>query len=136
MIGVCLAWPTNEKYRDQWAYILSNFAVDNVWVVGCPDSYCQFFPGAVFMDHQSELPDYPIVVCQPPDARYVKGEINLMNFSHPEHAIYVFGLDNNNLSEDDLKGEPDYKVFIPTAKNEMWSWVAAAVVLYDRASKG
>ena len=74
---------------------------------------------------------------QPRDGRYVQGVTPLADFEHPADAIYLFGGDNANLNdEDDLGGRvPDAIVYIPTAEANMYSWVAAACVFYDRAVK-
>ena len=80
----------------------------------------------------------PLIVFQPPNARYIQGVSSLVDFGHPRSAIYLFGGDNSNLNdEDDLGGRlPDDIVYVPqTGKDQMYSWVAAAVVFYDRLVK-
>lgn len=131
----------NNDAQNQWDYVLTNFGIppENVWMRNDLDllnyhgKYTQTHGTAFDLD-----PNIPLVVVQPLGGRYIQGNISLIDFVHPNSAIYLFGGDNDNLSsEEDLGGRnPDYLVYIPTATHdEMYSWVAASCVLYDRLVK-
>jgi hypothetical protein len=136
VLGVCLPHPTNGEWRNQWSYVLSHFGPEEVWVVGEPAGERPLWKGARAIAGCVDLPALPLVVVQPRRGRYLPGRESLVGFSHPEDAIYLFGADNANMSKEDIAREPDHLVYIPTSDDhEMWSWVAGAVVLYDRMVK-
>lgn len=74
---------------------------------------------------------------QAQDGRYLQGNESLVDFTHPEDAVYLFGASDLNLSiEDDFGAkEPDHLVYIPTIEHEMYSFSAGYITLYDRFVK-
>jgi hypothetical protein len=128
--------------QNQWDYLLSTFGVpsENVWLRGAGFEDINY-NGPYTQTHVTTAdldPNIPLVVIQPKEGRYIKGIIPLTTFVHPANAIYVFGANNANLNdEDDLGGRvPDYLVYIPTeGRFELYSWSAAAIVLWDRTVK-
>jgi hypothetical protein len=88
-----------------------------------------------YVDHVVNLEEAPLyqglptVLLAPPRGRYIQGETSLLDFDHPEEALYVFGPDNEHFSG----LEADHLVYIPTdSKDEMYSWVACVVTMWDR----
>ncbi len=113
-----------------------NYQLDpytDVWIRGKPDEQNYFHQT---IETCEELPYFPLVLMQPPDARYVRGHTNLIEFTHPENAIYIFGGNNAYFSFEEDMGirKPNHVIYIPV-QHEMYSWTAAAVVLYDRMLK-
>ncbi len=80
-------------------------------------------------DLTADLPKGMKIVC----VELVEGAIALPRFTHPEHAIYVFGPEDGSLSQQ-LVDQADYVVFIPTL-GCMNLAATVNVVLYDRLSK-
>lgn len=119
---ICLAipdYPTGEL-RNQWDFVLSNFAVDRVLHLPLKDM----------------VEDCQLVVLAPRAGRFIQGEVSLREYRHPDKALYLFGSDKEHLHPDVLCDAPSDRVFIPTATHhEMYSHVAAAVVLWDRMLK-
>lgn len=127
MFGLCIAIPETEEIRAHWDHSRANFPSDEIFVIG-----------GDFLKSAADLPvDRPLVVLQPNDAANFRGIINLKDFIHPENAIYLFGPDLKPMSKAFLGGrEPEYRVFIPTGtRRDMFSYVAYAVVAWDRKSK-
>jgi tRNA(Leu) C34 or U34 (ribose-2'-O)-methylase TrmL len=74
----------------------------------------------------------------PPDAQVVavelvEGAIPLMHFQHPKHAYYLFGPEDDSLTQDILD-RCDAVVYIPTL-GCMNLGATVNVVLYDRMAK-
>lgn len=131
MTGIC--YHQFNKTDNDWDFVLSHFTPDKLWSVkGDPKQYHK--PQVI--DSVSELPkDVKIVVCAHPGGRYIQGQVSLVDYEHPGDAIYLFGHDHQNLEPEELEGfDCDY-VFVPSGKNEMYSYIAAAIVLYDRMVK-
>lgn len=139
MFGVCYRYDLRSDIQDQWEHVLSNFGLttDRVWVRGAPEDW-QSYLKAPKIDTLADIAGTrPIVVLQHPEAREFPGTVSLVDYVHPADAIYVFGADNVILTEgDDLGGRAvAARVFIPTVALESYSFVAAAMTLYDRFVK-
>jgi len=104
-----------ELLNEQWSYLTRALRVTGV-------------------SQLSDIGQTPVVVVQPEDARYVRGEINLLNFEHPDHCCYLFGASNELMSEETLSGlNIISRVYIPTAPTwELYASQAAAIILWDR----
>jgi hypothetical protein len=122
--------------QDQWSYVFSNFLVSDIWERGAVDDDFKIYQPTIPVQCADELPrDRPLVLMAHPEGRYFQGIESLINFEHPDNAIYFFGASHLNVSDEDFGDRlPDYSVYIPT-KLEMYSHVAAAVTLYDRLVK-
>lgn len=141
MVGVCIRYESEFDYN-QWLGVLSPFKCSEIYVRDADDEINGFKPKGIAVNSAADLPsDRPLVVISPYNSRGVQGDVSLVDFEHPENAIYVFGpnKEHNNVIghndlltlEDDMGGrEPDYSVFIPTFGN-MYSYVCGSVVLYD-----
>lgn len=133
--NICIHHTSVGSEQKQWDYALSHWPPDEVFIRGEGN-----WPGKPLRDARrvataADLPDVPLVVMTPKDGRYIKGETALQEFIHPERCTYLFGSDKENLHPDDMGGRaPDHLVYIPTlTHHEMFSWVAGAIVMYDRA---
>jgi len=91
-------------------------------------------------NNSTSIPEgYTLVVLSPAEGRYVQGTESLVDFVHPENAVYLFGSNHSHLTHEELPKVPDHIVYIPIAQTgyvELYSWVALAVVMYDRMVKG
>lgn len=141
MVSFCLAYTRDDREQYNWDYVLSNFQVDQIYVYGPPGMdllHNNVFKKAILIQTVDQLPTtFPLIALSPITGRHVKGSESLITFSHPREAIYLTGPDNLNLSSDQLGNRiPDHAVYIPTSTHdEMCSFVAAAVALYDRRVK-
>jgi len=110
-----------------------------VYLYNCPPASSDtFVRGAIILDSPNQLPSAdPIILISPKEARYMPGDKSLHKFAHPPGATYLFGPDDSHFHADLVGDLPiSSSVFIPTDTNfEMYSHVAAAVTLYDRAVK-
>lgn len=134
MVGVCMQTRGTHSTK-QWDYVLSNFELspNHVWHRGELQNYTGKFQQCI--TNVDELPEVPLIIIQPQEGKYITGKISLATFEHPKNAIYFFGADHEHLTPGELGSRiPEYQVYIPV-KGEMFSWVAAAVVLYDRIIK-
>lgn len=61
------------------------------------------------------------------------GATSLIEFSHPENALYIFGPEDGSISQDVID-QADHVVYIPT-KDCLNLAATANVVLYDRLAK-
>lgn len=138
---VAVSFPTAGQFHNQWDYVLSNFAPAEVWVIGnvgdAPPYGAFALARSTWVPDATGLPDGPLVVLSPDTGRHIQGIESLAEFTHPDDAVYLFGSDNWNLSDDELGGRPaDHLVFVDTDTNdEMYSFVAYAVTAWDRRMK-
>lgn len=118
MIWVAHAHDQRGEAAVQWDYVISHWA--GVTAVRYPD-----IP-----------PEVPLVVLAPAPGFNVKGVQSLVDFEHPDNVCYVFGSDHRHFELEMLPRQPDHLVYVPlSGYPEMFSWVACAVTLYDRAVK-
>ena len=139
MITVALPLPNNGTYQTQWDYILSSFPPDRLIVFGNPDDApsTNVFSRleATYAESLNGQGD-TLVVMAPDNGQYVQGDESLVDFVHPEDAIYYFGGDKSHLGLKQIGRPPDHRVFIPTAsKDDLFSWQAYAMVAWDRMMK-
>ena len=139
MITVALPLPYNGSYQTQWDYILSSFPPDELIILGnvndAPSTNVFSKMGATYADSLNGQKG-TLVVLSPSHGQYVKGDESLVDFEHPDDAIYYFGDDRSALGLERIGRPPDHKVFIPTAsKDDLFSWQAYAMVAWDRVMK-
>lgn len=138
MLRLCFCYLHSGWELNQWGYLVASFPVDEVFVIGNKDADMQgILKQSTLIESAEELPDAELIVAAPRKGRFVQGSVDLKTFNHPEDAIYLFGLDHVNLSEDELGGRtPDHMVYIDAEdKWELYAHVAAAIFLYDRKVK-
>lgn len=139
MYGVALANTGNSVFQNQWSYILENFAPDQVYLIG--GKHVGLNKDRPFKDAQvitsAEDIKGETVLVSPYNARYIPGELNLVNFLHPKDCTYIFGPDNAHLSAVEMgDARPDHSVFIDSARGtELYSFVAAGITLWHRTSQ-
>ena len=138
-IGICFKSEHRGWMQDQWSWLFSNFGVTEIWERGWNGSTdANLSQPTMKIDTAAELSaKRPVIVLAAADGKYVQGDQSLVDFIHPENAIYLFGGSKSNLNdEDDLGGVvPDALVYIPTVEHEMYSHAAAYITLYDRYVK-
>ena len=137
MTGVCFNAEKRGWQQDQWSWLFSNFGITDVWMRGRDAQTQDIYQDTIDIESAADLPmDHKVIVLSPPDARFVKGNTSLIDFEHPEKAIYLFGASFGVISDDDLGGRrPDATVFIPTFKHELFAHNAGYIALYDRLVK-
>lgn len=121
---------------NQWDFVLCNFEPNEIYILGDKDNATISNPlkKAKWIKSYDELPDLPLVIMAPKHGRYFKGRIPLKEFEHPMDAIYIFGSDSN-VMQDEFK-KANYPVYIETDTNDdMYSFVAYAVMMHDRKMK-
>lgn len=113
--------PNDDRGHDenQWSHVVSHWGVNE-------------------LRHGDDIPEgFELVVLSPEAGRYVQGTESLVDFVHPENAVYWFGSNHRHLTLDELPRTPDAIVYVPTdSYPEMYNFVCAAVVAYDRRVKG
>jgi hypothetical protein len=136
-VGICFKSEQRGWMQDQWSWVFSNYGITDIWERNCISEDAKIYQPVIHITNCTELPDRPLVVLSPIDAKYMAGTESLLDFDHPEDAIYVFGGSYDNLSlEEDFGGRiPDHIVYIPTVKYECYSHSAAYQVLWDRYVK-
>lgn len=135
---ICITGDHDDHAVNQWSFVLSHWSPDELFILGdeAPASWRRMAP---FKDAVavSSLADQPgtLVVAAPSHGRYYAAQEALSGFDHPDDATYFFGSDHRYLTPDMFP--PNHRsVYVPTqSADDMYSWVAAAVVLYDRAVK-
>lgn len=133
MINVVLTL-SNAYSENQWDYILSNFAADNIYLLNGMEPTGKLLQAATRITTVDELPEIPLILLAPLQGRYIQGDESLVDFVHPADATYLFGSDKAHM-EQELLGTrvPDHKVYVPTDDNtEMYSWTAYTSVVWDR----
>lgn len=77
----------------------------------------------------SEMPENTAIVC----VEFAENAMPLPEYQHPEHALYIFGPEDGNLSQA-IIDRADAVVYVPT-NGSMNLAATVNVVLYDRLSK-
>lgn len=135
MIGVCFTGEKNRNDQDQWSFLFSNFGIKNIWELERENTE-KIYQHTTVIQSAAELPRYPLIVVQPPDGRFVKGTESLINFAHPDDAIYMFGGSHGVMTLEDLGGRvAEHYVYIPLVAHECYAFSAAYMTLWDRKVK-
>lgn len=136
MVSVCIVNLSDEYTQGHWNQVLDNFKPDQIYVLGDKPWYTTCMTHAIHIDSTDDLPDLSIIAMAPRHGREIKGEISLIEFQHPKEAVYLFGPDKRYLTKPLLGNRIiDYKVFIPPDYRDLYSWMAAAITLYDIEAK-
>ena len=139
MFSVALIGPVTGGELLHWDYQLSHWKPKDVFLIGPWDDMetrSKPFLKALKVKTVSGIVGKPKVLLAPQSGQAYKGQQNLVDFEHPENACYVFGSNHKHVTEEVVGCEPDHRVFIPTAtQDEMHSYVAYAVTMYDRKVK-
>ena len=133
MFSVCYRYDRHSWLQNQWEFVLSHFDVPLSWIRRAPDDFNSYHKSER-IETANDLPRSPLVVLAHPEGRVYKGTVALDQFEHPHNAIYFFGGDDE-INNDLGKRKPDHLVYIPATHYEMYSYVAAAITLYDRLVK-
>ena len=135
MLGLCFAYDQNARTRNEWAFLIDWFGVTDSWEYGKPDDV-DGYPKSTGITTSAELPDKPLVVLTPAEARTVKGTQCLHDFVHPEEAIYMTGGNHVHMAESPMFNGRDYQtVYIPVDQYELYAIFAATMAFYDRRHK-
>lgn len=128
------AWPANGTEENEWDYVLSHIKPDACYVMGNHSCTNNVLRNAPIAATAADLPNDPLVLVVPLSARNFVPDVCLTDFTHPPDAVYLFGPNNEHITEDDMGGrKPDYVVYIPTdTEDEMFNYIACMVTLWSR----
>ena len=136
MLGLCFGFDGYAYSRNEWAYLIDNCGVSDVWEHGYNVEEVEGYPKSTVIESALELPDCALVVLAPPDGRQVQGSECLYDFTHPEgDTIYITGQNNVQFDPAFMADREYQSVFIPSEQHEFFALIAAANVLYDRRAK-
>lgn len=119
-------WNTPIKEYDLWHYPMREFGVDELAftpISGIRKKGIREFPS---IEELINYYDLPVIQCEE------KGEQSLIEFSHPEGALYLFAKTSNPLLH---LGYSSLKIETPLNKGMLWGHQAASIILYDRFLK-
>lgn len=139
MIGLVLHCTSVESFAQQWEYAICHFSPDTLYCVGGEGADMgRTFARAECIADSGDLPDVPLILLSPANALMIPGTESIEGFTHPADAIYWLGSNSRHLNSDLFaRRAPDASVFIPTDSNDqMYSWTAYAVAMWDRRMKG
>jgi len=139
-VSICIDYEDYIAHQTQWDYALMNFPVNTIYVHNVDSKETlrgRVIEGATYLESVSELPQDSLVVLSPKKAKFVPGEHALSSFDHPDNVVYYFGSNSEYLlKEYFVDRKPDHLVYIDLASHfDMWSWMAWAIVAYDRITK-
>lgn len=137
MFDVCLVSTSGANWEKQWSYLLSHFAPRDIYVIGEElERKVKPFTNYIHIETAEAVPN-DLVLLAPQSGRYVQGDVSLVDFQHPQDCTYMFGADHVNMSEDYLGNRvAEHCVYIPTdTSDQMYSFMAGAITLYDRLIK-
>lgn len=129
-----LIYVQNGAEENQWDYVLSNIKVDKIYMGGSYQGTNNVLRDAPHITTFDDLPNDPIVLLSPESSQNFKPNISILEFEHPESAIYVFGPNNEHLTDEDVGNRKiDYIVNIPTdTKDEMFNYSAYLITMWNR----
>lgn len=127
-------WPTSGREENEWDYVLSHLQPDACYMMGQYPCTNNVLRDAPVVATAADLPSDPLVLVVPLSARNFTPTISLVDFTHPADAVYMFGPNNEHLTDENLGGRvPDYIIHIPTdTKDEMFNYTACLVTLWNR----
>lgn len=136
MLGLCFGFDGYAYSRNEWAYLIDNCGVSDVWEHGYNAKHVEGYPKSTIVQSATELPDCALVVLAPPDGRQLQGTSLIYDFVHPEgDTIYIAGQNNVQFDPEFMADREYQSVFIPSDQHEHFALTAVASVLYDRRSK-
>lgn len=126
-----LGWNTPLKELELWEYIAKDFGVEEFYMTPVTGIYSN----AVTEKHSMQE-----ILDENKDMTKVyvdeNGEVDLVDFKHPENALYVFGKAGSSPVAT-YASAGDLTVRIRTVNNKglLWPHQAATLILYDRMLK-
>lgn len=130
---ICFEYDPETIVRDQWLLLIRSFPNIQGWERSLPTTE-KITDGIQVIQAVDQLPNIPLIILSPQQARYIPGTQNLAHFNHPQEAIYYFGSDNDHLRPEAIAKREYQTVYIPIAE-QLWSPQAAGIVVYDRFAK-
>lgn len=117
--GADFIFTIGRRYRSQTSDTLKSFRHIPLWN----------FSG--YEDFKNHIPYNAEIVCVEIDDK----SRTLVNYVHPQQAIYLLGAEDNGLPEEIMFGKQ--KIFIPSKEPRCLNVaVAGSIVMYDRFIKG
>lgn len=120
----------NEGDRQGWIQIQEAFGIQEIYELpglGFP------FPNSIGIETVADVANFravDLVVVQPAEADLVQGTISLIDFEHPEEAVYVFGGTMTRLNQSDVRNALAEFVYIQAG--DLFPSQAGAIILWDR----
>lgn len=135
MFRVC-TFIENGSFENEWDYALSNLSPDELHLIGINgfEPTNNAMRDKPLLANCDGLPDAPIVIVAPLSSRNFPPTKSLLDFTHPDDAIYLFGPNNQHVTEEDLAGrKPQHIIHIPTdTKDEMFNYMAYLITAWHR----
>ena len=124
----------NKVDRDGWIQLLEAFAISEIYEL---PGLGHALDNSIKLESLADLANYhvaPLVVLAARDGDFVQGDTALLEFGHPEEAIYIFGGTMTRLSQADLDGGAP-AAFVYITAGDLFPAQAGAIVLWDRHAK-
>jgi len=124
----------NSADRNSWSIVFHAFGITEIYELpglGRP------LEGSIKLERLADLQNYhaaDLVVLAARDGDFVQGDTALLEFEHPEEAIYIFGGTMTRLSQSDLDGGAP-AAFVYITAGDLFPAQAGAIVLWDRHAK-
>ncbi len=124
----------NAVDRSAWSVVFNAFGISEIYELpglGRP------LEGSIKLERLADLQNYhaaDLVVLAARDGDFVQGHTALLEFEHPDEAIYIFGGTMTRLSQADLEGGSP-SAFVYITAGDLFPSQAGAIVLWDRYDK-
>lgn len=122
-------WNTPIKEYDLWHFPMREFGVDEIAfspVSGINKKGIREFRS---IEEMIDFYNIPVVL------GHENGNTNLVDFKHPEDALYLFGRTSRDLFPAYGHIYPSLRVETPVTKGMIWGHQAASIIMYDRFLK-
>jgi hypothetical protein len=124
----------NDRDLDGWTRLLEAFEIDEIYELpglGVP------LGGSIGVENLGQIGNYhpaPLIAIQPKDADFIQGVTPLLEFNHPDEAIYVFGGTMTRLTRGDCLGAT-LAATVYITELDLYPAEAGAIILWDRYLK-
>lgn len=127
-------WVSNSREENEFDYALSNIKADEIYLYGSYQPTNNLLRDRKQITTANELPQVPLVLVLPLTARNFVPTTSLLDFVHPTDATYVFGPNNEHLTDEFMGGRvADHIIYIPTdTMDEMFNYTACLITLWHR----
>ena len=131
MVGLYFKYDHDTVIRDQWILLARNHPEITLYERGKPDDLGNESFNTVGVNSVDELPDVPLILLTPQNSKYLPGDVNIVDFTHPTDCIYMFGNDREATYPEEFGSREYTKVYISTMV-DYWSPQTATIVLWER----
>jgi hypothetical protein len=122
-------YSTPIQELDLWQYPLREYGVTDFVMAPVSGIRSDFVTEVADLGEWLAQQDRPVVFVDE------KGEVDLVEFDHPEDVIYVFGKASTSAFAAYGKGRPSVRIDTPGKTGMLWPHQVAVLVLHDRGAK-